>query len=118
CIAGGMVTLLVAAMANRNKGICQDYVITMGTENGAVFMQKADVENLLKKLTGSNIRNREISTFNLYELERKLEENSWISDAELWFDNKDVLHVRVSEKQPIARVFTNEGESFYIDRAS
>jgi cell division protein FtsQ len=116
CIGGGMVTLLLAAIGNRNKGVCSNYVISM--DAAAVFMQKADVEKLLSGLTGGRITNREVADFNLYELEQQLEENSWISDAELWFDNKDVLHVRVAEKKPVARIFTTDGTSYYIDRAS
>lgn len=118
CIGGGMVTLLLAAIGNRNKGVCSDYAITFGDKTPAVFMQQKDVEGLLTKLAGGKIRNREISSFNLYELESKLEKNSWIDDAELWFDNKDVLHVRVTEKRPVARVFSSTGESFYVDRAA
>lgn len=117
CIGGGMVTLLLAAIGNRNKGVCSDYAITFGEKTPAVFMQEKDVEALLTKLAGGKIRNREISSFNLFELENKLEDNSWIDDAELWFDNKEVLHVRVTEKRPVARLFTNTGESFYVDRA-
>ncbi len=44
-----------------------------------------------------------------------LEHNTWINEAELYFDNKDVLHVTVTEKEPVARIFTATGNSFYID---
>jgi cell division protein FtsQ len=33
----------------------------------------------------------------------------------MWFDNKSVLHVEVYEREPIARIFTIAGNSFYID---
>ena len=33
----------------------------------------------------------------------------------MWFDNKNVLHVEVYEREPIARIFTTAGNSFYID---
>jgi cell division protein FtsQ len=48
-------------------------------------------------------------------LENLLEDNPWIADAELYFDSRSVLHVIVTERQPIARVFTKSGNSFYID---
>lgn len=44
-----------------------------------------------------------------------MEYNSWIQDAELYFDSKDVLHVSVMEKEPAARIFTLNNTSFYID---
>ena len=33
----------------------------------------------------------------------------------MWFDNRNVLHVEVYEREPIARIFTTAGNSFYID---
>ena len=48
-------------------------------------------------------------------MENLLEENVWVKDAQLYFDNKDVLHVTVKEREPIARIFTTAGKSFYID---
>ena len=39
----------------------------------------------------------------------------WVKDAELYFDNKDVLHVNVTEREPVARIFTIAGKTWYID---
>ena len=39
----------------------------------------------------------------------------WIKKAELFFDNNNVLEVRITEREPIARIFTTSGSSFYID---
>jgi len=48
-------------------------------------------------------------------MESLLEKNVWIKDAQLFFDNNGILRVSVTEREPIARVFTREGNSFYID---
>jgi len=56
-----------------------------------------------------------MSEINLKKLEQLLRDNIWIRKAEMWFDNKNVLHVEVYEREPIARIFTNTGNSFYID---
>jgi cell division protein FtsQ len=48
-------------------------------------------------------------------MEKVLENTSWIRNAELYFDSRDVLHVLVEEREPVARIFTTGGYSFYID---
>jgi cell division protein FtsQ len=40
-----------------------------------------------------------------------------VSEAELYFDNNNKLHVTITEKEPVARVFTTGERSFYIDSA-
>lgn len=117
CIGGGMLTLLLAAISKKNKGACRDYSITIkGAENN-FFIDRNDVEQILKKETKSNIKGLSVASFNLHQLEQVLEKNTWISKAELYFDNNDMLHITVIEKEPVARVFTTGTTSFYIDSA-
>ena len=115
CIGGGMLTLLLAAISKKNKGQCKDYSISIKGVQKNFFIDKKDVEQLLITATKGNIKGQLISSFNLHELEQMLEHNTWIEEAELYFDNRDVLHITVTEKEPVARVFTTTGTSFYID---
>ncbi len=56
-----------------------------------------------------------LNDINLRRAESQLEHNAWIKDAQLFFDNHQTLHVNISEREPIARVFTLSGNSFYVD---
>lgn len=115
CIGGGMLGLLLAAISSKKKGACQGYAISFKGEAVNAFITTNDVEKSLLLAANGNIKGEAISTINLHRLEKKLEENSWIDNAELYFDNSDMLHVRVSEKKPVARVFAISGNSFYLD---
>ena len=117
CIGGGMFTLLMAAISRKNRGQCKDYSITIKGVQNNFFIDKKDVEQLLMKATKGNIKGVQVSSFNLHELEVMLEHNKWINDAELYFDNHDVLHITITEREPIARIFTTGSNSFYIDSA-
>ena len=115
-IGGGMLTLLIAAMGKQKKNTCKDYSITIkGGEGDDLFLGKSDIIKLLKAATKGSIKGQQKSSFNLLKMENLLEENVWVKDAQLYFDNKDVLHVTVKERVPIARIFTIGGKSFYID---
>jgi len=115
CIGGGMLGLLLAAISSKKKGACQGYTISFKGDQNNAFITTQDVESSLLLAANGNIKGESVSSINLHLLEKKLEENSWIDDAELYFDNGDMLHVRVSEKKPVARVFTVSGNSFYLD---
>ena len=115
CIGADMLTLLLAAISKKNKGQCKDYTITLKGGQDNFFIDKKDVEQLLMRSTKGNIKGEPIASFNLHELELMLEHNTWIEAAELYFDNRDVLHITVTEKEPVARIFTTAGNSFYID---
>jgi len=115
-IGGGMLTLLIAAMGKQKRNTCKDYTVTIkGGQGDDLFLAKPEIIKLLKVATNGNIKGQQKSSFNLLKMENLLEENVWIKDAQLYFDNKDVLHVTVKERIPIARIFTINGKSFYID---
>lgn len=118
CIGGGMLTLLLAAIHKKNNGLCKGYTISISGGEKNRFIDEKDVEQMMLNAAGGNIKGQSVASINLNRLEQTLEKNVWISRAELYFDNRDELHINVTEKEPVARVFTTEGNSFYIDSAA
>ncbi len=115
-IGGGMITLLAAAMRQQKSERCKDYSISINGVNENLFVDEKDVLKLLSAGTEGTIKGQPMSAFDLLKLEQLLEKNVWIKDAELYFDNKEVLHVSVTEREPVARIFSTTGKSFYIDK--
>lgn len=113
-IGSGMIFLLVAAIGQRNKERLRSYTISVTGGPAGTFLAKEDVEDLLHQHT-SGVRGELMSRFNLRTVEGKLQQHYWIRKASLYFDNQDVLHVQVQEKLPLARLFTINGSSFYLD---
>ena len=65
--------------------------------------------------TQGGLQGRAIKSFDLRKMENQLKSNVWVKDAELYFDNSRILQVRVEERMPLVRLFTVNGNSFYID---
>ena len=116
--AAGILVLLIAAVKSRQQKDCAGYDIEISGPSDEFFIDQKDVEALLTNNGKFSIKGREIQQFDLRKMEANLKNNVWISAAELFFDNDQVLQVRVKERQPIARIFTVGGNSFYIDSAA
>ena len=115
CIGGGMLSLLIAAIGKKNREDCTDYTIAIKSTSSNFFINADDIKKLLRSGAGSELKGKKLSEINLKKLEQLLRDNIWIRKAEMWFDNKNVLHVEVYEREPIARIFTITGNSFYFD---
>jgi cell division protein FtsQ len=118
CVAGGcMLVLLVAAIKQRNNKTCTGYRIDIsgGAGTGGTFIDKKEVENMLKGAGSAQWQGRPILSFDLPRMESVLEKNAWVGDAQLFFDNNGLLRVNIAERSPVARIFTTTGTSFYID---
>ncbi len=111
----GLVVLLVAAIGRRNHELCKDYQITIQGAQKNLFINEKDIKKLLNSGLNGKIKGEPIADFNLRKLEQLLEVNAWVKNANLYFDNREVLHISVEEREPVARIFTTAGRSFYID---
>ena len=114
-IGGGMLTLLIAAMGRQKKDHCRDFVITLKGAHNNFFISEQQVARILKTAANGEIKGQPKSALHLQNMEKSLEENVWIRDAEIYFDNKNIMHVSVTERVPVARIFNVVGRSFYID---
>src|SRR5436190_1774063 len=110
-----MITLLVAAIGKKKKETCSDYQVTIKGAQQNFFVDVKDITKLLTAASGGSIKGQHVSDIKMRKLEELLEDNEWIQDAELWFDNKNVLNVIVTEREPVARIFTTAGNTYYID---
>ncbi|MET0637054.1 MAG: FtsQ-type POTRA domain-containing protein [Chitinophagaceae bacterium] len=118
-IGSGMLTLLIAAMGRQGRDTCKDFRITIAADGKTdLFLDRADVLRLLKAATRGNIKGQPKSRFDLAQMEQLLEQNEWVKSAQVYFDNRDILRVAVTERVPVARVFTAGGRSFYIDETT
>lgn len=114
-VGAGALFLLIAAARNQNGKVCKDVIVNIKSVDGAAYVSK---QQILKIISGGRpdlMKGQLIKTFDLQQLEDLLEKNLWIRNAELFFDNNDVLRADITEREPVARVFMVNGESFYID---
>ena len=117
-VCSGLIVLFVAAIGKRNREHCKDYTIKINGARNAYFIGEKDVLKIVTAATNGKIKGMPIVDFNLKKLEQQLKDNAWIRSANLYFDNQSVLHISVMEKEPIARIFTIGGRSFYIDSSA
>lgn len=108
------MVLLIAAIRVRKDKTCRGYSIRITGAGEKRFLGEALVVDMLK--SNGNIRGRSVRRFDLQNIERRLERNNWVRNAELFIDNNQVLQVHIEEKEPVARIFTTDGNSYYISR--
>ena len=113
--AVGTVVLLVSAIRSKDSKGCTGIEITIAGNSGNFFLDKKEINNIITADGARQLVGKHTASFDLQQMETILEKNIWVKNAELFFDNNQVLHVKVEEREPVARMFTVNGHSFYID---
>ena len=114
-LGGATIFLLVAAVKTKEAKRCKGIEINIHGVSNNFFVDKKDILNSITAMEETNPVGKTIGSFNLRKMERELEKDVWIKSAELFFDNNETLQVIVQEREPVARVFTSTGTTFYID---
>lgn len=115
-VLGGLtVFLLAAAIKSKPRHVCKGVEINIHGVSNNFFVDKKDILNAIERTENAKPVGKAIGSFHLKKMELELEKNVWIRSAEMFFDNNEVLQVVVQEREPVARVFTTSGTTFYID---
>lgn len=108
-----IVLFVVSWKAKSEKKLTDIQVELVGESAQALFMDEISIRAILNE-QGVHV-GIPIEKVNLTQLERFIEKTEWVKNAEFFIDNKLVLEAKIEQRIPIARVFTANGASFYID---
>lgn len=113
----GVVVLLIAAMNKNDEGTFSGINVKVKGAGEKHFIQKEDILRILEGIHKKKLENTPISSIDITAMEDAIKKEKWVDNVEIYFDNNNVLQVSLKERIPVARVFTNSGNSFYIDDA-
>lgn len=114
-VGSASIVLLVSAVHNKEVKVCKGVEINISGVSTNFFIDKTDVYNIIKNFGGDSMQKKSLASIDLGRIEKALEKDVWVKNAELYFDNNNFLKVSVEEREPVARLFTVTGNTFYID---
>lgn len=56
-----------------------------------------------------------LSGLDIRKVERAALSNQWVAEAQAYVDNNRDMHIYVTQRVPVARIFFDNGQSFYLD---
>ncbi len=117
-IVAGILTviLLGAAMQKKNDQKCSHIKIEIVGSVEHLFVNETDILQLIN--ANGVVNGKAIKDIDIKSIETLIEKNAWIKNAEVFINNNKELVVTIEEKEPIARVFTLQENSFYIDSSA
>lgn len=111
----GVLVLLGASIRQKNNKRIQGVVVEIKGAEKHMFIDEQDVLNIINET--APVIGRPLRGLKLRKLESLVEKNPWVNNAEMFFDNQYLLQINIVEKEPIARVFETNGQSYYLDTA-
>lgn len=109
---------LVMAVTMWNKpdpnAICKDVTLTIEDSAKAGFIHAEQISNRLKR-EGLYPRGKYMAYINTAFLEKKLKEMALIEDVVCYKTVKGTVCIQVTQRLPVMRVISNNGDDYYLD---
>ena len=108
-----LLVVLRASAKERHQVLCKDVAVTITDSLERRFVTKQDVKDFLKEY--GNYNGQRIDSVDLKRIENLLEGRSAIRNCEAYVTGDGVLHIGVSQREPVVR-FQTAGNGYYADR--
>ncbi|SFD13054.1 cell division protein FtsQ [Chitinophaga sp. CF118] len=115
-VVSGFVVLLVAAVQDKEASRCKGIVVKLVGDDSNFFIEEKDIKALIANDRALNPVGMSVSSINIANLEKIVSRDPWVKNAEIFIDNQRKLNIKVTQREPVARVFTTLGSSFYFDK--
>ncbi|MDH5608543.1 MAG: cell division protein FtsQ [Cyclobacteriaceae bacterium] len=116
----GVLTVLFALIGFTQKKqsgrMVNDLMVEINDNEGNSFIDRGEVTSLINAENTDYVLGLSVDQLNLKELERRVEVNAFVEDAEVYLDVEGNLQVQIKQAHPVARLMGTNGKSHYIDR--
>ena len=111
---GCIVAVLAASQKQQVKTLNNiDLFVTNG--NAYQFLNKQELFKDLVEEKGIKEKKTRLSKLDVKAIEAAAYRNQWVSKAQAYVDNQRNLHINVTQRVPVARIFYTSGQSLYLD---
>lgn len=110
------ITILVTSKTKIGDVVCTEIEVNIIQDKNQelAFINKADVLNFINNYGQSIVVNKKIKDINKVDIEKRIEQNEYVANAEVFTNYEGGIKVNVEQKTPIYRVFNNKGVSYYV----
>ena len=113
-----ITALILVSAVSRTKNSFADNtsVEVVPLESGEKLLSDRDVRQNLLRAFGNTLEGTELASLEVERMERVLEEDPFVLDAETYVGQSNTLHVRIRQREPVLRILDNRGGNYYLDK--
>ncbi len=114
-IAAWFVVILGFVSAESDKVLCNRIEVVLSDTVLSRFVTRADIMTMLEE-TDLQLRGYPLGEINTRTLERAIEKDPYIRNAEVSKDISGRLEVKIEQRIPLIRIMPQGNKGFYLDR--
>jgi cell division protein FtsQ len=114
-VTSGCIVAVLGASRLQQRHTLGQIFLHVKNEDKYLFINKQELWKDLIERKHIKAGKTRIEKLDVRSIERRSFRHPWVSDAEVYLDNRHNLHISVGQRIPVARVFMENGQSMYLD---
>jgi cell division protein FtsQ len=111
-----LVAIVISAVERKQTLPVSELTIAIDPLPGGHFLiTEKDVLTIINRGFGFRLEELQLGAVDVRRLERVLEEDPFIINADVFIDNKNRINTRIQQRLPALRVIDNNGLNYYLD---
>lgn len=113
----GAAAMIISAVERKEASEATGMLVEIEPlDGGHMLILEEDVLKTIDRSFGFKLEELPLGAIDIERLERVLEEDPFIFDANAYIDAKNRINIRVEQRQPVLRIIDNNGLNYYLDK--
>ncbi|MDP4289467.1 MAG: hypothetical protein Q8908_00145 [Bacteroidota bacterium] len=113
-VLGGLVWLIVAVRNVRVQTTCKEVSINIRYSTSDVIITEKQISDIAE--ANGKLENQPIEKIDIAALKKRIEEQPYASHVDIKSSIDGILKISLVQREPLVRVFNQDGDTYYIDR--
>lgn len=111
------ILLIISAVERKGENRVVDVIVNIDAlPDSSLLIKREDILLTIDRSFGYPLNALPVREVNMERLERVLEEDPFVLDAETYIDAKSKIFIGIVQREPILRVIDNNGLNYFLDR--
>ena len=114
-VTAGCVIAMVSASKIDDNTTLKSVTVHIKNDKKYHFIEQKEIMDLTINNRNIDVVHTPLSKLDIHQMEQAILADPWVADAQVFVDNARVLHMYVTQRIPVARIFQKNSASYYID---
>lgn len=112
-----LILVILSAVNSREMELSNGLLVKVKPlPDGSLLLHERDVLSAVNKVYGYPVEGQSMNQIDPQRIEKMLEEEPFILDADVYFDAETRVHIKVVQREPVLRVIDHNGLNYYLDK--
>lgn len=111
------IILIISAVEKKEMSAATEVLINVEPlPDGNRLIEKEDIRLTIDRSFGFPMEGLPLSALNVERIERILQEDPFIQNADVFVDAENKINITVIQREPVLRIIDNNGLNYYLDK--